>query len=250
MWIPSGNGSGGSGPIVTTPLFSVVLNSAGPAGPNVFTTWAALYAAMVAVPGGARVTVVGTQHVTAGGPYAVSGWEFVAAGSDMLDTLVIDAGASFATPCAVTFGLAVTSNTLAGVPPFDASANGVFLGLSTGAWSGGMVKGNANGIVYLTGYTLSQHGGVPCTAGAVTVYAFNASNIMASALSGTETVWIDPSTTYGLGTNPVPRSADFAPGTPSYNPAWYAQTAVYIDPQNVSGVASDANAGTTAGAPS
>ena len=113
MWIPSGNGSGGSGPIVTTPLFSVVLNSAGPAGPNVFTTWAALYAAMVAVPGGARVTVVGTQHVTAGGPYAVSGWEFVAAGSDMLDTLVIDAGASFATPCAVTFGLAVTSNTLA-----------------------------------------------------------------------------------------------------------------------------------------
>lgn len=40
-----------------------------------------------------------------------------------------------------------------------------------------------------------------------------------------------------------------APGTPAYNPAWYAFTAVYWDPANESGLASDTNAGASSGAP-
>jgi len=41
-------------------------------------------------------------------------------------------------------------------------------------------------------------------------------------------------------------SAGPVPGTPAYNPAWYALTAIYWDPSNVSGLASDANSGATA----
>jgi hypothetical protein len=36
-----------------------------------------------------------------------------------------------------------------------------------------------------------------------------------------------------------------APGTPAYNPAWYAAADIYLDPQNSSGTASDDNLGTS-----
>jgi hypothetical protein len=36
-----------------------------------------------------------------------------------------------------------------------------------------------------------------------------------------------------------------APGTPGYNPAWYSLVQIFIDPQNVSGTASNSNNGTT-----
>lgn len=45
--------------------------------------------------------------------------------------------------------------------------------------------------------------------------------------------------------NPQPTLLGSAPGTPGYNPAWYAATAIFIDP--VAG--SDSAAGTTSGAP-
>lgn len=39
------------------------------------------------------------------------------------------------------------------------------------------------------------------------------------------------------------------PGFPSFNPAWYAQPLIVVDPQNSTGLASNSNAGTSAGAP-
>jgi len=41
-------------------------------------------------------------------------------------------------------------------------------------------------------------------------------------------------------------TSEQAPGTNGYNPSWYAAGAIFIDPQNVSGTASDGNNGTSA----
>ena len=40
-----------------------------------------------------------------------------------------------------------------------------------------------------------------------------------------------------------------APGTPAYNPTWYANTLVCVDPANASGLANDRNAGNSTSAP-
>jgi hypothetical protein len=37
----------------------------------------------------------------------------------------------------------------------------------------------------------------------------------------------------------------FAPGTPGYNPAWFAATDIYLDPANSAGTSSDSNTGTS-----
>ena len=58
-------------------------------------------------------------------------------------------------------------------------------------------------------------------AGAITITAMNG-------------VWVLASSTGG------------APGTPAYNPTWYAAANIYVDPANSTGLASDANAGTSA----
>lgn len=87
-------GGGGAGT-----QYAFVLNAGGTAGANVYTTWAALYAAMSLIAGPKLVEVVGTEHMTAGGPYDLNEVEFVASDPDMAgggSALVIDNGATIA----------------------------------------------------------------------------------------------------------------------------------------------------------
>jgi hypothetical protein len=97
---PADGGSNG----VLPPLYSVVLRPGDTTGAdNVFTSWAALYAACAGIAGGVRVIVENTggiPHITAG-DWAINGWRFDGSAASHALTvftgsqLVIDDGAHF-----------------------------------------------------------------------------------------------------------------------------------------------------------
>lgn len=147
------------------PVYSYVLNAAATPSGNVYATWTALYAAMSAVAGAKLVEVVGTAHMTAGGPYAIDQVEFVASVPNagvpgVGSSLIIDPGATI-TPGTVHFndgllvsylgtGPCVTAASTA-IPLVDigrgstlqASAAGPFIEAVAGTFAFVLVSGGA-----------------------------------------------------------------------------------------------------------
>ena len=95
------------------------------------------------------------------------------------------------------------------------------------------VAGNAGSIISLGSSTSEVN--VPVLGQALATPAFVTANGAAGTLE-----YVSASAVGGLG---LP-----APGTPAYNPAWYAETDIYWDPAGTAG-GSDSNSGTVIGSP-
>ena len=84
-------------PAIVGPMATFVFQPGGVTSGNVFTTFAALYAAATLSRGPITVKVddsLGAAHITAGGPYNFDGWTFL--GTKLLSTVLnIDAGVTF-----------------------------------------------------------------------------------------------------------------------------------------------------------
>lgn len=96
---PVAPAEGGSGPIpVVPPLYSVVLRPGDTSGAdNVFTSWAALYAACSAIKGGVRVSfddALGAITMPAGA-YNIDGWYFANGNGQAVLTIANGASASW-----------------------------------------------------------------------------------------------------------------------------------------------------------
>jgi hypothetical protein len=201
LGLVAGNGGG--------TLYSVVLQPGGTPGPNVFTSWATLYAAMAVIHGGARVTVndqVAPAHMTAGGPYALNGWEFVPI-NEATTNLIIDAGVTIApTPGGLIIGngLSVTCNATSAVIT-DTTAAGSLIILRDNCFlectaAGEFIAASAQSPTLML---LSNDAAIgdrthAVTSGPLIVQAVDHSSIQPNALGvGFNVLWVDASSNPG-----------------------------------------------------
>jgi hypothetical protein len=257
------------------PVSNFVFQPGGATVGNIYASWAALYAALNAVTGPKVVLIddsftspavipAGTYNVNyvtftgvANGTTNSGGASLTLADgchfSASATTVIHFNGALYVTSAAATDIISAGNGTTVNVFFQDAC----FITM-TGA--GAFLHCTGTGVGYISGQTLNfgdgSHAVLVVDATALGyLQVFDASVIHGSSVSAAAanvlSVYYDNSTDFtGIAaTNVYYVLQDYAPGTPGYNPFWYAATTIYVDPQNSSGHASDFNPGTSSSTP-
>ena len=265
--------TGATGPQGPVGYASFVYRPGGVAAGNVYTTWATLYAALSAVAGPKTVAV---DNSLAGGPATVPTGLYdlsevtLQPGTSLLNspTLNFLNGAHLtASQLSISYGLIVTTDaaatsktmtvpsggftyiTLSGDSNLQALGSQPFVDIQAG---GGILM-NLDQLALLGDGT---HAAVQIDGSGSfgNIYVLNDSEIATSGVTGTGlgnlTVHFDSSSNVQtpLATGALYSVVNTAPGTPGYNPYWYALTNIYWDPAGTAG-GNDSNSGATSGAP-